>query len=270
MSVLEKFEKTELDFLVALPYRTGLWVSVCDDAGGHEADEAELQVLEGIIYGFATDFCKSEVTEALMKQTVARRDQWDGWAKNIENVPAECRRGVEILACHVDHKNVTAFKENLMEIAFAVAMAYREFDDDVPLVEKITMYWHFISDRVTAFFRHRAPKTHDEIFNISRAERLALTELSDALHRGEKEGQAVPDIYADENMDPVILEKIARRKEAEKAEKEAEERRDAASAAEEDESAADLRKATEDVAGKAVAALDEPPETGDQQKGKED
>lgn len=233
MSILEQFKKDDLDFLVALPYRTGLWVSVCDESGGHEADHAELQVLESIIYGFASDFCKSEVTEALMKKTVACRGDWKDWDKNIENVPQECRRGIEILAEYTDYKNVAAFKENLMEIAFAVAMAYREFDDDVSLVEKITMYWHFLADRAMALVKHRAPKNHDEIFNISRAERLALTELSDSLRRDEKEGREVIDVYAEENIDPAILEKIARQKENEAA-KAAEAKAEEAKAAETD------------------------------------
>lgn len=216
MLLLEQFPQADLDFLVALPYRTGLWVSMCDESGGDEADQMELQVLESIICGFASDFCKSEITEAIMKRTVDSRDKWEQWAHNIDNVPAECRKGIEFLAQYTDYKNVAAFKENLMEIAFAVAMAYREFDDDdVSLTEKITMYWHFISDRVLSVIQKRAPKTHDEIFNISRAERMALTELSEAVQRDCQEGLAVVDVYADENIDPAVLEKIARHKEEE-------------------------------------------------------
>lgn len=81
--------------------------------------------------------------------------------------------------------------------------------------------------------KHRAPKNHDEIFNISRAERLALTELSDSLRRDEKEGREVIDVYAEENIDPAILEKIARQKENEAA-KAAEAKAEEAKAAETD------------------------------------
>lgn len=208
MPFLEKLSKEQQDILVALPYRTGLWVSLSDDSGGNESDEAELSALENIVCGFAEDFCKSEVTEELMHETVSRRNEWTEWRRNIKNVPAECAEAVKWVAQHADYKNVSAFKENLMEIAFAVALAYREFDDDVSFADKLDMYGRFAWDRVTSFVFKRAPKTHDEIFNISRAERLALTELAQALNRAQKEGQEVVDIYADENIDPNIGKKI--------------------------------------------------------------
>jgi hypothetical protein len=208
MSLLESLDKEELELLVPLPYRTGLWVSLSDESGGDTADEAELQALESIVCGFSEDFCKSELAEAILNETVLQREQWDAWSKTIENVPSECRQAVEVLAKKYDHKNVTGFKETLMEISYAVALAYREFDNSVPLKEKVTMYWAFVSDRVLSKVLQKPPKTHDEIFNISRAEKLALTELSVSLKPEELEGLEVIDIYADENIDPNIGKKV--------------------------------------------------------------
>ena len=208
MAFLENFTDEQKHLLVALPYRVGLWVSESDSSGGDSADEAEKQALETIVCGFAEDFCKSEVTEELMHATVEKRKEWGGWAQDINQVPSECRQAVEWVAEYADYKNVAAFKENLMEIAVAVAMAYREFDDELSLAEKVPMYVTFLVDRLMAFVMRRPPKNHDEIFNISRAERLALTELADALKRDEREGKDPIDVYADENIDPNVGKKI--------------------------------------------------------------
>lgn len=56
---LENFSKEQQDFLVALPYRVGLWISATDDTGGHESDAVEKQALEQVIVAYVEDFCLS-------------------------------------------------------------------------------------------------------------------------------------------------------------------------------------------------------------------
>jgi len=185
---LNHFSKEQRDMLVALPYRTGFWISASDDSGGTEADEAEQAALEYIVSGFTEDFCKTEVVEQLMREALVQKDHWHEWEENIDNVLTECREAIELLAAHFDHKEVTSFKSNILEIATAVAMAYREFDRSAPLSVKIKMYTALYRDRIMAWFEHRPPTPADEILNISQEEQSALTELADVLRLDEHEG----------------------------------------------------------------------------------
>ena len=84
MSYLENFSEDQKQLLIALPYRAGLWVSESDSSGGDHADEAEMMALEGIITGFAQDFCKSEFVEEVMGHTLDKRAQWEEWSKNLD------------------------------------------------------------------------------------------------------------------------------------------------------------------------------------------
>ena len=189
MGLLEKFSGEERDLLVALPYRVGLWLSRSDDTGGAESGDAEINALRGIITGFAEDFLKSEFVEELMRETVSRKDLWPAWEKDTDTVPAECTKAVGIVAARLEQKSTTSFKHNLMEIAMTVALAYREFDDDQPLVEKIKVYFRYYRQRIEAMLQNKQILSFDEYLNISRAEHEALTQLSAALRMEYKEGQ---------------------------------------------------------------------------------
>lgn len=191
MGLLDNFSKEDRDLLVALPYRAGLWVSRCDDTGGAESDEAEINALRGIIMGFAEDFLKSELVEEIMRQTVARRDDWKRWEENTETVPSECTRAVEIVAARLDERNTAFFKRNLMEIAMTVALAYREFGDDQPLLERAKMYLRYGRQRLFAALQKKQALSFSEYLNISREEHRALTQLSAALRTEYREGVAL-------------------------------------------------------------------------------
>lgn len=202
MSLLDVLSKEQQEILIALPYRTGLWVSLSDETGGDEADQAEMQALDSIVTSYAYDYCKSEMVEDLMKLTVAHKDDWAGWDEDIANVPYENRQAVEWLAGHYDYKEISSFKQTMMEIATAVAMAFREFDASVSLPVKIKMYKTLFADRIQAMIQRRMPTPTSEILNISESERLALTELADALKLNEQEGKEPIDTYAD--LEPYI------------------------------------------------------------------
>lgn len=182
MSGLDDFTPEQRDLLVSLPYRAGLWVSESDDDGGGESQEAELKTLESLIVGYAEDFLKSEFVEMLMKHTLAHKEKWPEWSENLEAVPEECRQAVEILQESMDSKHVLAFRQNLMEIARAVALAYREFDEETdPLGERLSMYSRYYWDVFMARLKKQAPPALDDVLNISKAERAVLKQLSEAL-----------------------------------------------------------------------------------------
>ena len=178
--MFDDFSYDQKALLVALPYRTGLWLSLCDNTGGDDADEAEMQALHDIVTGFAQDFLKSEFDQALMEQTIAQKADWPEWHRDIDNLPNECRDAVGLLAERLDRKEFVAFKRNLMEIATDVALAYREHDDN-SLSGRVSIYSRLVSEKVRSMMTGKPPRTLDEILNISEAEQEALDQLADAL-----------------------------------------------------------------------------------------
>ena len=188
MGLLARFSDQERELLVALPYRAGLWLSRCDDTGGTESDAAEINALRSIIISFSEDFLKSEFVEEIMKETVMRRGQWPAWEKNTDNVLAECTKAVEIVAAQLEQRDTTSFKHNLIQIAMTVALAYREFDESLPLMEKLKIYMRYYRQRLLATIKGQQILSLDEYLNISRAEHEALARLSTALRMEYREG----------------------------------------------------------------------------------
>lgn len=190
MAHLEDFTPDQRDLLEALPYRVGLWISASDNTGGGQADEAEALALEMIVTGFAEDFCKSEFVQAMMEDALSRKAEWSAWNQNITEIPGECVRAIDLLSEHLDRKEVTSFKLTLMEIATAVAMAYREFEDNDNLSSRLKVYSRILREKMRALFTGQRTRSADEFLNISEAEQKALDVLSQALDLGNSRGQA--------------------------------------------------------------------------------
>ncbi len=172
------FSSHEKDLLIRLPYRVGMWLSESDAGGGDEAAFQEKQALQSIIIAYAEDFCKSEAAQLIMEQTIRHKDSWDSWNENIESVPDECREAMITLSRTLPLKELSSFKDNLIEIAYSVAMVYREFDDEASFGERLKTYITLWIERLQAFLQGNAIQSQDEILNISPHERKALDELT--------------------------------------------------------------------------------------------
>lgn len=188
MAYLDYFNPEQRTLLVQLPYRAGLWVSASDTTGGAESDEAERQALAAIVRGFTEDFLKSEFVEEVMRETVTQMDQWDQWGGQIENIPDEVRRGIEIAALYIDHKQLHAFKQSLHDVAMTVAMAYREFDESTPFAAQMRIYSKYWMEYACAYIKKTQPPIMDQYLNISAAEHKALDVLEGALRLPAQEG----------------------------------------------------------------------------------
>lgn len=199
MSGLDHYTKDQLDLLVALPYRIGLFVSSSDETGGDESTEAEMQALSLIVTSFAEDYLKSQFVQTMMEHTVALRGEWENWGENIDAVPGECVRAIDLLCDHLDRKEVASFKLTMMEIATSVAMAYREFDETSDLSTRIKMYGRVLMDRLHAVMNNDKTFNADEVYNVSESERKALDTLMESLDLASKRRQAK---YIDPTIDP--------------------------------------------------------------------
>lgn len=132
ISVNEVFTQLAPDhetILVSLPYRIGLYVSYADVTGGFEAQDKEQQSLANILREYSEDFCKTEFCQKVLMETLERRDQWLAWSKQIDSVPDEAGKIVDILTPMFSDKELRAFKEVLADIAVSVAMAFHEGRD---------------------------------------------------------------------------------------------------------------------------------------------
>lgn len=180
MSYLEKFTDDQRALIVSLPYRTGLWVSESDDSGGAESSEAEMRALESIITGYSEDFLKSEFVEEVMRAALARRDQWSAWREGLDKVPEECRQVVAVLEGQLASRDVLSFKQNLMEIATSVALAYREDGDTGGGANFADYARHYLALFMARLKKEQDPRMETHV-NISKTERKILDQLSDIL-----------------------------------------------------------------------------------------
>src|SRR5688572_231681 len=97
MSFLDSLTPDQRKIIVSLPYRVGLWVSDSDNSGGEEANANEVQALSNILHGFAEEMFGSETMQYIMSETLAKRDQWQEWSKDVAAVPSDCRLAIDVL-----------------------------------------------------------------------------------------------------------------------------------------------------------------------------
>jgi len=165
------------NILMSLPYRIGLYVSYADISGGWDAQEKEQQSLAGILRAYSEDFCKSELTQKILMETLGRRPSWPAWSQKIDTVPDEVARIIFLIAPLVDPRELAGFKEVMIDVALSVAMAFHEGDEvHAPTPETGS----FFSDLVARFLPQRTKTDFDHV-NISPAERAALTRVCMAM-----------------------------------------------------------------------------------------
>lgn len=177
MNFLEKLSADHREVLVRLPYRVGLWISQSDSKGGRDSDERERQALYNILHGFAEDMFGAEAIQYIMSETIKHKAEWINWGANIDLVPIECRDAIYLMREQADPKDAAAFKNHLMEIAEAVALAFREEGNS----SVFSMFGLYVSYVLSPKEKGRRAKSFSEYLNISPRERKALSALSQAL-----------------------------------------------------------------------------------------
>jgi hypothetical protein len=163
--------------LISLPYRIGLYLSYSDTTGGWDAQEAELVTLAGILREFSEDFCKTEFTQITLMNCLKNRSDWPAWSQNIGTVPEDISRVIGVLTAMFMPKELDSFKEAMVEIAVAVAMAFREHSEHIePSEEKFSL-----KDIVSKLSGGRKADPLEHI-NISPHERDALRRVCSAMN----------------------------------------------------------------------------------------
>jgi hypothetical protein len=169
------------DLLVRLPFRVGLYISESDQTGGDESAEAERKALENIVTFYVEDTVKSEFAHEVMLVTLNNKEKWCDWATNIDQVPDECLQITYLLKDLIEPKEILAYKQNLIEVAIAIAQAYCELDKNTPAFTKIGAYFTVFLRKIQAILGSEEDQLNDYLLNISPLERAAIKRLSNNL-----------------------------------------------------------------------------------------
>ena len=162
MSFLNDLPEQDKELIISLPYRVGVWISHSDDVGGEEADENEKTALNNILAGFTQDVFGSEVVQFVMAETVSHKESWESWSKrtNKDEISKDCSHAIEILKRYVDEKEVSAFKQRLYEIAEAVALAFREYEE-LDFSSRMRIYIIYLKEKWKAMQKRQSFKSFD-------------------------------------------------------------------------------------------------------------
>lgn len=184
MAFLEQFSREDLDLLVSLPYRVGLWISASDRTGGHSADDQEREALERAMATIAGAMFESAMVHEVMAEAFLRKQDWTAWSAELATVTDECRRAIRVMTGRVSQRDVDAYRNNLMRMALTVARAFREDDRNEPWLFRLGRGLSVAVDRV--FGALQGEKFNpDDILNISYDEDQALNDLAKALRGGD-------------------------------------------------------------------------------------
>jgi hypothetical protein len=178
MSFLDQLTADQRDMIVSLPYRVGLWVSDSDKSGGGDASMEEMQALSGIIHGFADEMFGSEVMQQIISETISKKSRWGEWAKTVNEVPEDCRFAIDVIKEKTSNKDATVFRNHLMEIGEAVAMAFHE---ERAKGISIGAYFSYLFGKLTGRRGARSATSFSDYLRISVSEHKALAALAQAL-----------------------------------------------------------------------------------------
>lgn len=181
MNFLDQLAPDNREMIVSLPYRVGLRVSQSDDTGGSDSDEQEMRALASLLSGYAQEVFGSETVQYIISETISNRAKWPEWSGKLDTVEQDCHQAIDLLSEIVDFKEVSAFKQHLLEIGESVAMAFRE-QQNLGLLARWKLYLDYKKDLKLAAQKKIPVKSWDQFLNISTHERQALRSIAGALN----------------------------------------------------------------------------------------
>lgn len=180
MSVLSGFSDDELQLLISLPYKVGVYVADADDEEGELDDEVEARALEACLRAVAQKYDGPGVVDDFVRGALGGRAQWPVWAEKSYNIIPDCERAIVLLRQKVDSEDVKNYRAALLEIASTVAQAYGEFVsfDEFPDDEG---FFSTVAAKIAGVFSGMGADDVGHPSNVSAAEDSAISRLSAAL-----------------------------------------------------------------------------------------
>ncbi|MCB1563204.1 MAG: hypothetical protein KDJ75_06480 [Alphaproteobacteria bacterium] len=181
MTQLSDFSADEIELLVSLPYRVGVWVSHADDVEGEADDEHEMEALESCIRAVAKKYDGPGLVDDIARETLRRRDSWADWTDRAFNILPEAPRALSLLQSRAGRADAKNYKAALLEIAATVARAYGEFGAFDEWENEGSGLFSALAGKIAGAFSSLSQDDKNHPMNISPAENSAISRLAAAL-----------------------------------------------------------------------------------------
>ncbi len=175
------FLNEELELLISLPVRAGIWMSRADDVSTTDRDDKkEMLVLENVLKSIAGHKKAAPFVSELVKQTLDYKHVWDAWAGNDteESFFKDVGIAMNLVSERLPEENILNYKNALYHVADTVAHAYDEHVGDGDDLREEMFLGGLVTrlmDRLDARIDMQNPE------NVSAAESAALQKLKTAL-----------------------------------------------------------------------------------------
>jgi hypothetical protein len=169
----------DVELVISLPYRVGIWMSYMDDEDGEQDDAREMKALEQIISEVAKSHDKSDFVQEVARNTLDNRNKWAGWSQGCFDILPECEKALGLLSTNLGSDDYNAYKDMLIEIATVVAQAYGEFGDNSNFNDS-----NNITSSIKKFvvkFSGMSSDSENHPMNVSASENAALASLAKLL-----------------------------------------------------------------------------------------
>ena len=178
MTSISEFSGSELELLISLPYKVGVFVSYADDEDGERDDEKEMAALEACIKAIARLHEDKPFTAEVMQQTLAMKSEWGNWAAQSFGTPDAAGQAAALLSARASDTEQKNYKAALMEIASTVAQAYGEFGE---FEDESEGGLAGLIGKITGGLSKLSGDDADHPMNVSAAEDSAIEQLRAAL-----------------------------------------------------------------------------------------
>lgn len=171
MALFDDFQHQDLERIISLPYRVGIWMGRVDNDRGTKRDEKrEERALVAILEHLAKQDRDALFVAHVTAETLKQERHWPVWAQ-AKGLAEDIAAAGAVIARVTNTGTANQYKKALFQIALTVAQAHGDMQHTEALLGEIAARF---SDR----FFDPLEKNPE---NISAAEKAALQKLRDAL-----------------------------------------------------------------------------------------
>lgn len=174
MKELSSLSPEEIEIIVSLPYKAGIYISYAEDEDGGKDDDREMRAMERALSAFAQGDDNSPLIKEIASEILRRKSDWSGWAEGVFVIEPECEKAVKIIKPLVSNRDFQAYIKMIIDITTDVAQAYGEFGMEP---EKPSGIMGFVKKMMGA------PDDADQPMNVSAAEDDSIARIVKALKK---------------------------------------------------------------------------------------
>ena len=181
MTRLSQLPETELQKIVALPYKAGLWISHADDVEGEADDLSEMKALERGIPELASLHKNSLLVNDVASAIMERKEQWTEWEEECFYIVKQAPEVIDFIANEFGVDEAKQYRAFTMELGKLVAQAHGEFSAFDEFKEEKESFFSSMINKIVGGISELSKDDAGHPANMSPAENSALSQLSKAL-----------------------------------------------------------------------------------------